>query len=65
MTDKTNALWMVGPFDFNHKNKYYDYPEQSLNSDLVNWFVYTLHKFVEFPPLSDIELCVTMKTAAR
>lgn len=31
-------------------------PEHSLNSDLVNWFFYTLHKFVEFPPLSDIEL---------
>lgn len=34
--------------------------EHCLNSDLVNWFFYTL--FVEFPPLSDIQLCVTAKS---
>lgn len=35
-------------------------PEHSLKSDLLNWFFYTLHKFVKFPPLSDIELYVTL-----
>lgn len=48
-------------FHLNHKNKHYKLDSPPRTDNLVNWFFCPLHKFVEFPPLSDIELCVALR----